>query len=366
MGKRGSVGKRQLNSLTGLRFLAALVVFGAHVHVLVKPSPLSERLLLQGRTGVSFFFVLSGFVLAWSWNPDRALWDFYRRRFARVYPAHAAISAVLAAVALVGGVSVGHALVTSTLLVQSWVPRMHVYYGLNGVAWSLSCEAFFYALFPFVMPLVLRLEPRGRRALFAALISLVLLAALIATGRTETGSIAYWAVYILPPVRMLEFLVGVLVAVEVRENRWPAISLARAGALAAAAYLLAGFVPDSFSYVSVTLLPYAILIGAAATADLGGLRSPFRSPSLVRLGTWSFAFYLVHQELVLRWNQAFSRLVGTDIGSLDWTAVTGISILMLASAVVAAGVLYTFIERPMEQRLRPRHPVVPRSVIPVA
>lgn len=39
----------------------------------------------EGRAGVSFFFILSGLVLAWVWQPGNG---FYRRRFARIYPAY--------------------------------------------------------------------------------------------------------------------------------------------------------------------------------------------------------------------------------------------------------------------------------------
>src|SRR5919107_1067497 len=76
-----------LPSLTGLRWMAALLVFGLHVHNFGWFGGTGGRLVSwafgAGATGVSFFFVLSGFVLTWSARPrDRAL-AFWRRRVAR-------------------------------------------------------------------------------------------------------------------------------------------------------------------------------------------------------------------------------------------------------------------------------------------
>src|ERR1700710_2004563 len=72
----------RLPSLTGLRFLAALFVFGFHITLSASPTPpnhpinpfANPRLATDlewlfgkaGYLGVSFFFVLSGFVLTWS------------------------------------------------------------------------------------------------------------------------------------------------------------------------------------------------------------------------------------------------------------------------------------------------------------
>lgn len=81
----------RLDSLTGLRFFAAGVVF---LHHAFETTTGTFREVLQlvfghGRAGVSFFFVLSGFVLAWSCRPGDGPLPFYRRRFARVWPAYA-------------------------------------------------------------------------------------------------------------------------------------------------------------------------------------------------------------------------------------------------------------------------------------
>src|SRR3712207_2880383 len=83
-----------LPSLTGMRFVAAFMVFCGHAmaenlfgddsvnRALVNPA------LAGSFTGVSFFFVLSGFVLTWSARDDDTKRRFWRRRFWRIYPVH--------------------------------------------------------------------------------------------------------------------------------------------------------------------------------------------------------------------------------------------------------------------------------------
>lgn len=77
----------KLPSLTGLRFFAALLVFGFHMTLSASPIPPNDPINLfadervadsaesifitTGYIGVSFFFVLSGFLLAWAAKPGR-------------------------------------------------------------------------------------------------------------------------------------------------------------------------------------------------------------------------------------------------------------------------------------------------------
>ena len=142
----------------------------------------------HGFIAVSFFFVLSGFVLTYSYSGSDGRMRgtrsaFYLARFARIYPAYllAAIAAIplfflaLRQVHTLAGtlmrVAAGGTLVAA--LVQSWLPRTANY--LNSPAWSLSVEAFFYLLFPLILPLITGLsKPRIASFLVLSWILLVL------------------------------------------------------------------------------------------------------------------------------------------------------------------------------------------------
>src|SRR5919197_3012464 len=98
----GPASRGRLPSLTGLRFWAALMVVLYHLSRQVGPISGIQELVWYGRTGVTFFFVLSGFVLAWTYEgagiPAAViLW----RRFARIWPSHA-VTTVISVIVFLG------------------------------------------------------------------------------------------------------------------------------------------------------------------------------------------------------------------------------------------------------------------------
>src|SRR5437763_10072877 len=143
-----------LKALTSVRFFAALHVALYH---LVRPfdlwGPLAP-LFSSGYVAVSFFFLLSGFILTYSHaleyergkgNPTK----FYVARFARIYPVY--LLTTLAA----GWIMRGQfdkpihivAFLADLLALQTWSVRTANFFNIP--AWSISTEAFFYFVFPF-------------------------------------------------------------------------------------------------------------------------------------------------------------------------------------------------------------------------
>ncbi|MEW5847562.1 MAG: acyltransferase [Myxococcota bacterium] len=342
--------RRRLESLTGLRFWAALLVAGFHLQAYGILSGEFAPFLRQGLTGVSFFFILSGFVLAWSHPSDDTPRRFWRRRFARVYPAHL-VTWLIAAGRLVYHVGALPWIVyPSLVLVQAWVPQPSVYYAVNNVSWSLSCEAFFYAVFPFILPRLTTLPTTPRRALMVFLV-VITVALAWACHPVEGFSTSQWLVYILPLGRLPEFLLGALVAVEMLQGTRAPVRAPVALVLAVLAYLVAGVVPESFRYASVTLVPYALLIAAVAQENLDA-EAPRTSRVMVKLGMWSYAFYLVHVQLViLPLAQVFHAWWG-PLGVLPLPHQLGVALAMVGASVVAAWLLHVVVEHPLERRLR--------------
>ena len=167
-----------------------------------------------GYAGVSFFFMLSGFVLTWSDTPQTAR-RFWWLRFARIWPLQFLLMA-FAYTAIASHVKspgpLGH--VAELLLLQAWSPDNPTYAGGNGVTWSLSVEMFFYLVFPLAIVLLRRL--RGRGLAVTAAVTLVLMAALpliVAQAGVDTYSnLYYWLFFVFPPYRFGEFLLGMLLA----------------------------------------------------------------------------------------------------------------------------------------------------------
>src|ERR1700737_1580219 len=158
--------KPAIPPLTGIRFFAALSVALFHLSL---PVATALRLSMghffdNGGAPVELFFMLSGFILTYT-HPEVADYTvstakrFYFSRFSRIYPTyfvgwlifapfiysnlvslHGTGAGPYARLAIYG--------VPSLFLVQAWVPTMANAW--NTPSWSLSAEAFFYALFPFL------------------------------------------------------------------------------------------------------------------------------------------------------------------------------------------------------------------------
>ncbi|MFE4543435.1 acyltransferase family protein [Arthrobacter sp. NPDC056727] len=346
-----NISRTRLDSLTGLRFIAAMLVVLYHAAVTLVPE--MYPLVSMGQTGVTFFFMLSGFVLAWSMKPSTSKRQFYWRRFARIWPLHAltAIAAVVLAFATQGDQSLPKFL-ASLFLVQAWLGEQHWVYAYNGVSWSLSCEAFFYAVFPFLALRLSRLEPgklfRVGAAVFAAAVSLVAVLLALVPG-FDWGALFYT----FPAFRIAEFIVGVCLAIAMTKGWKPRFGVGTGAAAAIGSFLILevvdGIAPwhTAGPLAGALCIPgFALLIAAYADRDRCGGRPTFASaPAMVKLGEWSFALYLVH-ELVLR--------TALELGPESLAERAAFAAVGVVIAIPLAGALYTFVERPVEARLRNR------------
>lgn len=342
----------RLDSLTGLRFVAALLVFGSHAIASFELTPVGAAIhpyLEPGAAGVSFFFILSGFVLTWTHRPGDRAGPFYRRRFARIAPAYwVAVIAFIPLNALARPEETGTLLLhmaPSFVGLHAWIPDSEYYWAGNGVTWSISVEMFFYALFPLLIVGALRLSRRARWWAAGALAALVIVPPFVLAPLTHGETVADWAIFIFPVQRLWEFGVGILIALWIKEGgRVRHLGLGASLGLVAVAYGVAVVAPTYLIWVAIPFIPFALTIATAAQADLDGRPSVFRHPVMVRLGEWSFAFYLTHQLVI--------RALDYVLAPTTTAAAIGTSLLALVGSIASAYVLFTVVEKPLERRLR--------------
>lgn len=312
---RSSHAGVRLNWLTAMRALAMAPVFIFHI---TSPgiTPLTGKTdttvqnwsLCLGTAAVSFFFILSGFVLTWSIRPNRTPGYFIRRRLARIFPNHLATFA-LAMVIFAGSITPASIWIRNLLLVHTWVPNLSAIWSVNQPSWSLACELFCYLCFPLLYAGIRRIGP-GKLWLWAAIVAGLVIAvpaiaylALPSQNKLTMFGIPasvqqYWFVYAFPPVRMLEFILGILMARIVISGSWIKIHHGWAFAAFLAGYALTFHIPYLYRMDAATVIPLALLIAAAATDEGNGRRSLLRVRWLVRAGDFSFAFYMM-QGVVL-------------------------------------------------------------------
>ena len=89
----------------------------------------------------------------------------------------------------------------------------------------------------------------------------------------------------------------------------------------------------------------AVVIVAITRRALEGRRSIFASRAQIKLGEWSFAFYLVHATAIYLALTLFG-LQEPSWRNLLWFALLGVV------ALAAAAALHTWVERPVERRMR--------------
>lgn len=247
-----ALGRGKIDTLTTLRLVAALFVVAHHSRGTLLPI----SIVLPGGEAVSFFFVLSGFILVYTYHQRAySLKSFYLARVARIYPA--SILSILLFILLIGRYGSLNALTpfafaSNIFLAQSLIPVPAFYFALNAVLWSVSVEVFFYLVFP-VFDCLLK-TPFGRFIFIAVpLLLAVFLVHLSAVNHypdfsAESYRQLTWhgLVYISPLSRLKEFVIG----------------------MAAGAFFLRSFVRSAYSLRQLSIFT-ALEVSVVATLFLG-------------------------------------------------------------------------------------------------
>lgn len=316
----------------------------------------------QGYLGVTFFFVLSGFVLTWSRSASVSVSTFYTRRFARIWPSH--IVALLLAIPVfysfnpnpdhswVKSFDAG-VLALSVPLAQGWSRDPDILFSGNPAAWTLSCELLFYALHPLIMGAVVRFQVRGSLLLGAGSVVVAFMYRLACT----QDPAAWWAASMPWPIaRLPEFVLGIAIAWAVRRGwrprmqTWPSVGIfllgiglisvlpKKFGEHAAVAF------GSQFTNEIMTVLCGVVILGVTVSS-LNGRRTWLESRPMVTLGVWSYAFYLVHATVIYALVGIVGYAQGLKAGAA-WGAVA------LAAAIAGAYALHRWVEHPAERRIR--------------
>ena len=356
------MAREKIDSLTSLRFFAAaaIVAYHARGHFGLPTTFLAPFELSQG---VSFFFVLSGFILAFvypSLGPQGARGKFWLARFARVWPLH--FSTMLFYVLLVPElVRFSPAKLAANLaLVQGWIPSQAWFFSFNSVSWSISTEAFFYFAFPLLIKNFERTWPIKLLASFL----LVLLMAAIGNAlhlpvTSETAVSIHGLMYINPLSRVFEFVLGMTLAVLYRKHlveRSAPVLVGLACEAAALSVLYAftyytvkistslarlPFVQEGgkmwLEHAGVPVISFALLILVMAWGR-GPIAKMLNCRPFVFLGEISFSMYLLHRLLLHYYWDHFSTEQG----------VAPI-VLYLAFLLSLSFIFWSLIEVPLRQ-----------------
>jgi len=359
------VRKGELSGLTGVRFYAALFVYWYHV-ILIIPGmyALAGRSLFldAAEGGVSFFFVLSGFILTYNYadvfrdgisaaSYKRFIWD----RLTKIYPVHfLALLLVLPIATLSPQLRLDwRAVPLHLLLLQCFWPSSTPAFSsyLNVPSWSISCEWFFYLLGPVVMFLA---SGNRRRWVLVAVVMAYACGLGLFLWHGQSDEARFYFVSRFAPSRFVEFLLGVFLArVFLTSSGQKLAGVSGLAQTTGIGLLIAGamsrpYVPWPL-WGGLLYVPGSILLVLGLAHDRGFFVAHLSRPWLNLLGRATFSLYLIHTPL-LRAVRGLCLYLGWEVRS--WPVFGAVVIAMFMVVQTAALLVYSGYEIPLQQRLR--------------
>lgn len=332
------------------RGIAALLVAAFHATALLsKPKYFAvdptQGFFQFGSRGVDFFFVLSGFIIAYvHW------FDLGKPNRLRAYSLKRAIRIYLPLWVVAVPYILACFLMNADILPPGWSPRLEQVFGsltlmptrelpLPTVVWTLKHEMLFYILFAVIL-----WRPRIGAALFA-------LGGLLCLYHATIGFASNFLVDFFCSVYNLEFILGVGCGIYARNAKVPyPVAFAMLGlvlfAYAAVDYREPEFVARWLANTST--LWQATKFGVSSALIILGLSQIDRStsvkvpPALALLGSASYAIYLVHAPAMTFSCKAL-MVAGRYVPLSPWLAFG----ILMAIGVSTGIAFHFFIEMPL-------------------
>lgn len=355
--------EKEILALTGLRFVAAFYVFVFHIHIRwpVTEIKFLKNIVGQGAIGMSLFFILSGFVLAYRYADGRTTPKVYfANRFARIYPVYT-IAALITlpwiglslgggSISEVGKIIVQGALlvVANIFLIQAWFPQFFDYWN-DGGSWSISVEAFCYVLLPFLLPLLVHLPFKRLRLVVLVCYGLTVLSGLASVIFSGAPRGVY---YSMPIYRLPEFLIGVCCYLVFRNRGASRFTQWHQLVFIGLVTLYLGVVgPKIPNYIGHNWLvvPFIAYMVFTLANGKGVLASLLATPFFVWLGKISYCFYSFQAFVILSLISYHDQIVDV-FPLLINNKILLLFALFILLTISSAG--YYLVEEPARRRIK--------------
>ncbi len=308
-----SVQNDHIKPLTGLRWIAALFVYLSHT---IGENNLPKGLLKfseNGYNGVTIFFVLSAFILTVNYRERlklRSTLKYLTARAARILPVYYSVLAFVLLQTKLRDGSIPAWSWKHLLLIQVWYTDLNISMGLNGPAWSVGVELFFYLLFPILIFSFKKLLKTTKMSVVLTIIGVCLIGFFYFKFRNgpsdvgDTNSTHRW-LYRSPLTRIGDFIYGIGLAgiyMSVQKTNkvqkvWSALAYI---ALVAIVFMMYFTTPrTAISWDLQYAIPAGVLILGLAMNQRSFLSRLLSTKAFLLLGEISFAFYLIHKVLPL-------------------------------------------------------------------
>lgn len=346
----------KLDQLTFTRYIAALTVVFFHFGQQAFPATNNwlHPVVTAGPIAVSYFFVLSGFIMAvayyaplsrYAGSPSEHSfnqWKYWLARIARIYPVYLiALLLMIAANLKTDGSDPLTAILSLTML-QAWLPGYAM--TLNSPGWSISVEIFFYLSFPLLMLLV------RRQQLKYLLIAGILLWFGTQLGQTVLHNLDAYAprtplhefIFYHPLMHISTFIIGFVTGVyfcngrlDSLKNRWNGwlILLVTMLIVLLLAYeykfdAASGFDID---YNNGLIAPLFLALIVLLASNQGITRKLLSQPVLLLLGEASYSLYILQRPVYGIYDRTLGQWLIMDTNMHFYLFVVILTLLSVAS-----------------------------------
>lgn len=358
----------RIDSLTGLRAVAMLTIFCCHLSYLAE-TPFQElySLVDNGKFGVNFFLMLSGFVIALGYsnklNVNNGIQNvhFVKKRISKIYIPYL-ITMILAIPLYIYNVTLEEELLNVKLLmgrliinigmIQSAIPFAKYSFSINDISWFISTIFFIYLLTPGILRL------NNRAAKYYTLLKLVFLVFVVLVlhycfyyviGQIEFVRFADRGLSIIyrnPLIRLFPFLLGIIAY-----NIYHLMDYFRikngscVEIVAIAAFLLWWMTEDQTGLSTVVtecidMLVSMFVVLVFVFSRRGIVSGLLSKEKMLYLGNISLDFYLIHY-LVIHYGMIAAKYFGFDKGII----VLPLTILFFVISLFGAYLIHSFTEQ---------------------
>lgn len=349
-----------IDVLTSLRFFAILLIY---FHHLSYPGGL-------GPPAVTFFFVLSGFIIAYSSGGRFLSLDlnefkgFYIKRLSKVYPLHILTFFISLPIVYVTKFETNFfSAFLNIFLLQSYFPIGIQVFSFNALAWFLSDIVFFYFLTPFLLSGLQKIQVRENRSLLLLLLLFVFaceaMFAYLVNSKMEAYSMSWWLFYISPWMRIFDYSAGLIaglifVFIKINSSKIDSqtaaskilFSLLEAMALAvfAGSIYYSRFITNGSFLMSAYYVPFSIILVFVFSFQKGALSWFLTRNSFIYLGSLSFTFFMLHQIVIL-----YSRIFFLSPNLLFMPDLKNLTpqFLLLINIIFLSDVTFRYFEVPI-------------------
>ena len=352
-----------IGSFQGLRFLMVLLVFFCHTEMV--PGHRLDAIWYSsaGAAGVSFFIMLSGFVIHMGYEKrlrENAITPgtFLVNRLAHLWPLHVLMLLICAYCYSGGMVSVhlkSPIFYINLFLLQGWIPGPSQTFAFtyNGLAWTLSIELLCYIAYLGIV----RMKSATRCGLTVALYSFIALCASLASGGylEPVPHLFYTA----PVFRLADFMMGIVLCdfyrywrarhetAQTRGHVWGTLLEGLAVGVTCATMVAFARLPISGAWtLQLLFVPASAMVIFTFACGRGIVSKALSSKPMQYLGKLSMPMYLLHQ-----WGIWLGmRLMGDTTN--DYHKRTLLCLLVLLGVIVASVIVLHCVVNPMSKLIK--------------